>query len=97
MSIRARISCVAKLDRQNPHERISHVGGLNPDGGRWRLSLAEAIAGVKAGRYSFFVENPPGHVADVVIARSVFGHEYLKTTRDGEHPNNLLSLPTCPP
>ena len=95
MLIRARISCVVKLDRQNPHERISHVGGLNPDGGRWRLTLADAITGIKAGQYSFYVENPPGHVAEVQIARSAFGHEYLKTTRDGEQPNNLLSLYEC--
>ena len=29
-------------------------------------------------------------------AFSRFGHKYLKTMADGEHPNNLLSLPECP-
>jgi hypothetical protein len=32
----------------------------------------------------------------VIIAVSPYGHKYLKTQADGEHPDNLLSLPECP-
>ena len=90
------IQCIRKTNRSNPHERISDVGGVNPGGGRWRLTQAEAIEGIKSRKYEFYVERPVGHRVDVIIARSAQGNEYLKTTADGEHPNNLLSLPECP-
>jgi hypothetical protein len=33
----------------------------------------------------------------VIVAVSRLGHKYLKTEADGEQPDNLLSLPECPP
>lgn len=89
------IKCVNKSDRMNPHERIKNVGGINPDGGRWRLSLDEAVAGVNGGKWRFWtVAN--GKSVWVVVARSAAGNQYLKTEADGDQPNNLLSLPECP-
>jgi hypothetical protein len=95
MTIRARVTCITKTARTNPHERISLIGGTNADGKRWQLTESEAIEGIKFGKYAFYVERPAGHVVDVVVAKSAFGHDYLKTTNDGEQPNNLLSLPEC--
>ncbi|MGH7285637.1 MAG: DUF3892 domain-containing protein [Polyangiaceae bacterium] len=94
--MRVRIECIKKTDRMNAHERIASFGGRNSDGSPWRLPQADAVAGAKSGKYSFYVERPTGHVVDVVVARSALGHEYLKTVADGEQPNNLLSLPECP-
>jgi len=37
----------------------------------------------------------PPQTVDVVVAKSQYGHKYLKTVADGEQPNNLLSLPEC--
>jgi hypothetical protein len=91
-----KISCIKKSDRTNPHERIWNVGGVNPDGSRWKLSEAEAIQGIRQGKWLFYVERPPGHRVNVVIALSAYGNPYLKTEPDGEQPNNLLSLPECP-
>ncbi len=88
------ISCINKSDRMNPWERILRVGGVNPDGQRWRLSLTDAIDGIKAGKWTFFV-SVGGHRVDVVIAKSRFGNEYLKTVPDVDSPDNLLSLPEC--
>lgn len=89
------VRCINKSDRYNPHERILSIGGLNSDGSRWKLSLPEAIKGIREGKWRFYV-NQYGKSVWVVIARSAYGHEYLKTEADGEHPNNLLSLPECP-
>lgn len=90
------IQCINKTDRFNPHERIRSIGGVNPDGTRWKLSEDEAIAGIKSGKWQFYVERPAGHRVAVIIARSASGREYLKTETDGETPNNLLALPECP-
>ena len=88
----AQITCVAKTDRYNPHERITHVGGSS--GGGWRLTQAGAINLIESGAWRFFVE-VRGDRVWVIVATSRYGNKYLKTTKDGDTPNNLLSLPEC--
>ena len=95
MSANVEIKCINKSDRQNAHERIKNIGGVNPDGARWKLTLDEAIAGIEAEKWRFYV-SVNGKSVWVVIAKSAAGHKYLKTESDGEQPNNLLSLPECP-
>jgi hypothetical protein len=69
---------------------------VNADGKRWKLTEAEAIDGIKSGKWSFYVSRPRGDTVRVIVAISRYGNEYLKTEADGEEPNNLLSLPECP-
>lgn len=90
----AQIECINKLDRPNPHERITHVGGTS--GGGWRITQQEAIRYIERNEWRFWVK-PAGATKSVwvVVAVSRYGHKYLKTENDGEHPNNLLSLPEC--
>ena len=94
MATRVEIGCINKSDRFNPHERILNVGGVNTDGTRWKLSQTEAIHYIVQDTYLFYV-NRGGNMVYVVIA-SQYGWKYLKTTADGEQPDNLLSLPECP-
>ena len=94
MTSRHEIKCINKTDRFNPHERIKAIGGVNSDGTPWKLSQEKAIEHMKSGTYSFFVTKN-GHQVEVIVARSRFGNEYIKTVADGEHPNNLLSLYEC--
>ena len=95
MADQVRIRCINKNDRYNPYERITHVGGVNSDGTRWKLTQAAAIEGIEAGKWKFYV-NENNDKVWVVVAVSAAGNKYLKTENDGDEPNNLLSLPECP-
>jgi hypothetical protein len=95
MATRERIQCINKSGRQNSHERILNVGGLNDSGSRWRISETEAIEGIERGYWEFYVHVGQNTV-NVIIATSAAGNKYLKTAADGVTPDNLLALPECP-
>lgn len=95
MADSVQIKCINKSDRYNAHERIINVGGVNGDGTRWMLSQPAAIEGIESGKWRFYV-SIGDHSVWVIVAVSQYGNKYLKTENDGEHPNNLLSLPECP-
>jgi len=88
------ITCINKTNRMDAHERIHSVGGINPDGTRWKLAEDDAIAGIKVGKWRFWT-SAGGKSVWVIVAHTSSGHEYLKTEADGFQPNNLLSLPEC--
>jgi hypothetical protein len=89
------VLCINKSDRTNPHERITHIGGKNGDGTRWKITQAEAITGIESRKWDFYVTRG-GRTVRVIVATSRFGNKYIKTEADGEQPDNLLSLPECP-
>lgn len=87
------IKCINKLDRHNPWERITHVGGYGTS--QWKITQQQAIDFIERREWDFWV-SVNGKSVWVVVAKSRFGNKYLKTEADGEEPNNLLSLPECP-
>jgi len=95
MATRVEIRCVNKSERFNPYERILNVGGVTAGGTHWKLSQSEAIHHIVKDTYLYYVKQG-GNQVNVVIATSQYGYKYLKTTADGEQPDNLLSLPECP-
>ena len=94
MSTTVEIRCINKSDRFNPYERILNVGGVNADGTRWKLSQTEAIHSIIQDTYLFYVRQ--GRQIVYVVIASQSGWKYLKTTEDGDQPDNLLNLPECP-
>lgn len=94
MGMRARIRCINKRDRENPHERIINVGGTNSDGMRWKQSQETTIREIDNGEWTFYVD-VGGNTVEVITATHN-GHKYIKTRNDGIQPDNLLKLPECP-
>lgn len=92
MPERYRVTCIHKNDRQNPHERITHIGGMN--GNRWELKAEDAIEAINAKKWAFYVIVNNQEADVLVVDRN--GRSYLTTTRDSTKANNLLSLPECP-
>lgn len=90
------IHCINKSDRMNPHERIVSIGGTRSDGVRWKRSQQQAVIDIESNTYKYYV-SVRGDSVWVVVAESRFGNKYIKTEADGDQPNNLLSLPECPP
>jgi len=76
MASRHEIKCINKTDRQNAHERIHSIGGINSNGTRWKLSQTEAITSIEQGKYSFFVHRG-GNTVDVIVSVSRYGNKYL--------------------
>jgi len=94
MPSRHQIQCIRRSKFLNHDRRIRGIGGVNPDGSRWAINEAAAIAGIEAGRWHFFVSRA-GHPIDIVVAVSRHGGKYLKAADDGLHPETLLALPEC--
>ena len=90
----ARVRCIRKTDRTNPHERISSIGGVYSNGSHWKQSVVQTIRDIESGEWEFYVEED-GLMAGVVVAEHN-GRNYIKTTADGVQPDNLLSLAECP-
>lgn len=91
-----RVTCIKKSNSQLAHERIQFIGGMSAEGVRWKLSIEEAIEGMRIGKWRFYA-HVAGHSLWIIVAISSQGEKYLKTDHDGEQPINLLSLRECPP
>ena len=95
--MRHQITCTTK-DGPDPDYRIDKIGGATGakgTNGPWRLTIDQAIAGMRSGAWTFFV-NVHGREVDVLIKRHPkSGRDYLTTEADGFPPNNLLRLPDC--
>ncbi len=72
------ITCINKSDRQNLHERITQLGGVDASGNRWKFSEQDAINGIENGNWQVFV-SINGQSVRVIVAFSLFGNKYLKT------------------
>lgn len=94
MAGRFRIGCINKSERSDPYTRITHVGGRGRT--QWKLEVADVVRRIQTGQEAFYVERPQGDQVEVIVAVSRAGNTYIKTTADGDEPNNLLSLPECP-
>ena len=84
--------CFVQKSGSNPYESIRYVGGRNPDGSEWMLSAIAAINAIHSGRQKFHVPQGARNLR-VIVGRTLWGYEYLRTEADGDLPTVLLGLP----
>lgn len=95
MTLRFRIYCVQKTNKLNSRDIITHIGGLNGDYSKWKLTVEEAIIHIENMTYDFFVREN-GKSLNVIISKDSKGNKYLQTFDGGEISDVLLNLPECP-
>jgi hypothetical protein len=94
MAQKIEIESTSKSDSKNCYEMITHIGGVNHCR-KWRMTEAKAIEYIENGTYIFFIYKDYAKL-DVVIAKTAGSHKYLKTSSDGDIPQNLIKLKACP-
>ena len=96
---RLQVTCSSKRGLGGSR-RITGVGGLD-NGAFWALGRGEAADAIRAGQHSFFVAGAGGHEVPVTAVQGGFFNGrpwfFLQTVADGDHADNLLNLPDCPP
>lgn len=92
--VKIEVTCIHKSNRTSPHERITHIGGVNSSGVKWKLTQEEAIKYIEQKTREFYVTKN-GKTATLIVSVSSLGNKYLKTTNDSTLVDNLLSLPEC--
>jgi hypothetical protein len=85
----ARVTCINKQPRDNPHEGITHLGGKE-----WKWTRAQVIQSIRDGTNTFHTFEG-GKRADIGIVEGPNG-PYVRTYADGQWNDNLLALPECP-
>jgi hypothetical protein len=93
MTRELRVTCTSK--RGPSPEWLDAIGGITPEGTRWKVSIADAIAGIERGDWRFYVAHPGNGLQFVplVIRSGEDHHRYLATEAGGVE---LMHLPECP-
>jgi hypothetical protein len=95
MTTNHQIHYVNKVPRTDIHNAIKFVGGRNPDGTVWKMTLNNAVEKVLDATYRFYV-SAGGKSAWVSVVKSANGNLFLKTDADSLLVDNLLSLQEFP-
>ena len=95
MALRRQVHCVVRDNSEHGNQRITHLGGRNPDGTRWYATTTEAISRIHSGEWTFFI-SVAGNETEVIV-RQREDTWVLTTQRDAYEGNNLGNLPECIP
>src|SRR3954468_1300680 len=88
------VTCIGKSLNHTKQHHLTHLGGQTPTGRGWRVSVAEAIKGIVAGKWRFFV-TLSGRPSFVMVAVDREGSRYLRLEDDQPGLERLLGLPVC--
>ena len=86
------IGCINAADPLDHGERITRIGGRNPDDSMWEMTVDEAIRSIDRFQYSFYVR--VNHtLVPIIVATRRSGRPFLKARADSEASETLLALP----
>ncbi|MBN7818045.1 hypothetical protein [Algoriphagus pacificus] len=90
---RLRILCTQKTSSKNNPLEITHIGGVNGRGEKWKITVKEAVEGIQSGNFEFYlVEN----FAEIPVIVTSENPNSLFATGNGFLHNLLEDLPDCP-
>ena len=81
------MTCINKIPRQNPHEGISHLGGVD-----WKWTRQHVVDAINARTNTFF-NLVNSKRADVGVVNGQNG-QYVRTYADGVWNDNLWRYPS---
>jgi len=90
MASQLRIDCVTTSTRTG---NITHVGGPNYQGRRWKWPVDTVIGLIVSQSMRFYVYQHGTQTRVVAVPRN--GRYYIRTEADSASSNNLLSLNHC--
>jgi hypothetical protein len=86
---------VSPPDSSELASRLRRRGLHITESARWTLTIDEAIDGILAGKWTFYIHVGAYDRVSVQVATSPSGLRYLKTELDQDTPDELLFLPQC--
>jgi len=91
---RIRILCTKKAVSGNFIGEITHIGGVNGTGDKWSLTVGEAIKGLEAGEWEFYIQE---RLEEIPVIGQITGATKSLTAIGQGYLHNLLEdLPECP-
>ncbi|RIW13401.1 hypothetical protein D0X99_16655 [Algoriphagus lacus] len=92
MSHRFQILCI-KTVKSPEGLKLSHIGGKNPLGETWSLTLEKANDFIKSGEMEFFI-TLEGKTYDFLVSGK--GEGYLALASESKDFSLVYNLPGCP-
>lgn len=91
MAIAQQIDCISTERDPLGRRRLTHVGGPQADGGRWKSSVDEAIRALQAGSIYFVTFEAESYI--VTVGTGPGGRRFLRTALGEADSSMLLRLP----
>lgn len=92
MTNRFQILCI-KTGKSLESPKLTHIGGKNPLGETWSLTVEKAFDLIKSGEIEFYI-TLEGKTYDFLVREEAEG--YLVLTLDSKDLSLIFNLPECP-
>jgi len=93
MAVAQQIDCVCTEPDPLGRRLITHVGGPQASGGRWKLSVDETIRALQTGSIYFVTFEAESYI--VTVGTGPGARRFLRTALGEADSSMLLRLPEC--